>query len=154
CRRYPAAAGLVAALLALLLLATGGGVWLVRQQAERQAEAVRQEEALRKEGEAARTPAETFRAGVRFREGGDRLSQPRQLLDPAAPEDVRRQLDQAVADLDLAEKLDAARLQAATNVEGRFDFAGAERRYAAAFAQAGLAPESGDVEATAARVRT
>jgi serine/threonine-protein kinase len=154
CRRNPAGAGLVAALLALLLLATGGGMWLVRQQAERKYEALRQVETLRKEVEAARTQAEIFRDGLHFREGRERLLQTRQLLEAAGPDDLRRQLDQAVADVDLAEKLDAARLQAATNVEGRFDFAEAEQRYAAAFAQAGLAPELGDAEAMAARVRT
>jgi serine/threonine-protein kinase len=153
CRRNPTTAALVAALLALLLLATGGGVWLVRQQAERRAEAGRQEEALRKEVGTARAQAATFRDGFHFREARQLLLQARQRLEPAGPDDLRQQLDQAEADLDLAGKLDDARLQAATNVEGRFDFAGADRLYAAAFTEAGLGQEGDNVEAVAARVK-
>jgi serine/threonine-protein kinase len=154
CRRNPMTAGLLAALLALLLLASGGGVWLVQQQAERRAEARRQDEALFKEVGAAQAQAATFRNVFHFREGRERLLQARQLFGPTAPNDLRRQLDQAVAELNLAEKLDAARLQAATNVEGRFDFAGAQRLYAAAFAELGLDRMGDDVEAAAAGVRT
>jgi serine/threonine protein kinase len=82
CRRNPTTAGLVAALLALLLLATGGGVWLVRQQAERRAGAERQEKALRKEVETALTQAVSFRNGFHFREGRELLLQVRQRLQP------------------------------------------------------------------------
>jgi serine/threonine-protein kinase len=125
----------------------------VRQHAERQAEAGRREEALRKDVGLALAQAVTFRDGFHFREAHELLEQARQHLEPAGPDDLRRQLDQARADLDLAAKLDAARLQAATNDEGRFDFAGAELLYAAAFAEAGLGQEGDNVEAVAARVR-
>jgi serine/threonine-protein kinase len=153
CRRHPTGAALVAALLALFLLASGGGVWLVWQQAERRAEAARQEEALRKDVGTALDQAVSLRDGFHFREGRELLQQTRQRLEPAGPDDLRRRLDQALADLDLAEHLDAARLHAATYVEGKFDFAGAERRFAAAFAEAGLGQEGNDTETVAARVR-
>jgi serine/threonine-protein kinase len=153
CRRYPTAAALGAALLALLLLATGGGVWLVQQQAERRAEARRQEEALCKEVGAALAQAANFRDGSLFREGRELLLEARQRVEPAGPDDLRRQLDQGQADLDLAQRLDAARLQAATYVEFKYDCAEAERLYAAAFADAGLGQVGDDVEATAARVK-
>jgi serine/threonine-protein kinase len=146
CRRNPAGAGLLAALLALLLVATGGGVWLVRQHAERQAE-------LRKEVGAALDQAVSFRQGFHFREARALLEQAGQRLEPAGPDDLRRQVEQASADLDLAEHLDAARLHAATLVEGRADYAGAERLYAAAFAAAALGPEGDNSAAVAARVR-
>jgi serine/threonine-protein kinase len=153
CRRNPTAAALVAALLALFLLATGGGLWLVREQAERRTEAARQEEALRKDVGTALAQAVGLRQGFHFREGRELLLRVGQRLGPAGPDDLRRGLDQARADLNLAERLDAARLLAATYVEGKFNSAGAERLYAAAFAEAGLGQEGDPAEAVAARVR-
>jgi serine/threonine-protein kinase len=97
--------------------------------------------------------AVTFRQGFHFRESRELLGQARQRLEPAGQDDLRQQLDRAWADLDLAERLDAARLRAATYVEGKFDSAGAERLYAAAFAEAGLGQEGDDVEAVAVRVK-
>jgi serine/threonine-protein kinase len=154
CRRNPTMAGLLTALLVLLLVATGGSVWLVQQRAERRAEARRQEMALRRDIEAAQIQAAAFRNGLHFREGRERLQQARRLLESAGPDDLHQSLDQAVADQDLAEKLDAARLQAATNMEGRFDFSGGERLYAAAFALAGLDRAGGDPEEVSARVQS
>jgi serine/threonine-protein kinase len=153
CRRNPTTAGLLGALLALLLLATGGGVWLVRQRAERRAETVRQEEALRQDVGTALAQAASFRDGSHFREGRELLEQAKQRVEPAGPDGLRQRLGQARADLDLAERLDAARLRAASYVEGKFDFAGAERLYAAAFAEAGVGQEGDDVEAVAERVK-
>jgi serine/threonine-protein kinase len=152
CRRNPTGAGLVATLLALLLLASGGTVWFVRHQADRRVEAARQEEELRTEVATALTQAVGFRKGFQFRAGRELLEQERQRLE-AGPDDLRQRVDQARADLDLDEHLDAARLKAATYVEGKFDFAGAERLYASAFAEAGLGRVGDDVETVAARVK-
>jgi eukaryotic-like serine/threonine-protein kinase len=79
-------------------------------------------------------------------------------LGPAGPDDLRRQVDQERADLDLAENLDTARLRAATPVEGRFEIAGAgslyaESLYEETFAKAGLGGPGDDSEVAAARVR-
>jgi serine/threonine-protein kinase len=153
CRRKPAMASLLVSVLTLALLATGSGVWLVRQEVERRAEARRQEESLRKDVGTALAQAVNFRQGYHFREGRDVLHQASQRVEAAGPDDLRRQVNQAQADLDLAERLDAARLQAATNVDGKFDFAGADQQYAAAFAEAGLGHEGDDVETVAARVK-
>jgi hypothetical protein len=106
CRRNPTGAALVAALLALLLVATGGGVWLVRQHAERRAEARRQEETLRKEVGTALAQAVSFRKGFHFRQGRELLEQARERLEPAGSDELRRQVDQARTDLDLTEHLD------------------------------------------------
>jgi serine/threonine-protein kinase len=152
CRHNPPKVALVAALLALLLLATGGGVWLLGERARRRAEAARQEEELRREVGTALAQAVRFRKAFHFREARELLEQTRDRLEPAGPDDLRRRLDQARDDLNLAERLDAARLQAKTTVEGEWDRAGGERLYAAAFAEAGLGRE-GEVEAMAARVR-
>src|SRR5262249_11097609 len=67
CKRHPTWAALAAALLALVGLAAGGGVWFVREQAERRAEVVRQEETLRKEVGTALAQAVRFRKGFHFR---------------------------------------------------------------------------------------
>jgi tetratricopeptide (TPR) repeat protein/serine/threonine protein kinase len=153
CRRNPSLAGLLGAVLALLLVATGGGVWLVRQHAERQAEAARRIEELRKEVRAALAQAVGFRKGYHFHQARELLDQARERLEPAGPDELRRQVEQARADLDLVEHLDAARLHAATIVEGRVAFAGAEPLYAAAFAKAGLGRKGDNSKAVAARVR-
>jgi serine/threonine protein kinase/Flp pilus assembly protein TadD len=148
-RRNPA----LAALLALALLATGGGVWFVQQRAEQRAEAARQAQELRKEVVAAVAQAGRLRQGFHFDQGRELLEQARQRLAPAGPDDLRELVRQALADLDLAERLDAASFKAMTVVEGRnLDFAGAERLYAAAFAEAGLGREGDDSAALAARV--
>src|SRR5262249_23708573 len=86
-RRNPALAALLAALLALALLATGGGVWLVRQRAERRAEAARQAQELRKEVGTALAQAVRLRRGFHFGQGRELLEQARQRLAPAGPDD-------------------------------------------------------------------
>jgi serine/threonine-protein kinase len=75
-RRNPAAAALVAAALALVGLAVGGGLWLEQQQAERRAETARQEGRTWQAMEAALAQAAMFRRQGRWpeaqaaREGG------------------------------------------------------------------------------------
>jgi serine/threonine-protein kinase len=146
CRRNPTRAALLASTLALVGLASGGGVWVVQQRARHDAE-------LRSDVGTAVTQAESLRKGFHFREAQELLGQARQRLEAAGPDDLRGQVDQARADLDLAENLDKARLQAARLVAGRYDKAGAEPLYASAFADAGLGREGDDSEVVAARVR-
>src|SRR5262249_25420682 len=88
-----------------------------------------------------------------FSEARELLEQVRQRLEPAGPDDLRRQVKQARADLDLAERLDAARLQAAAFVGGEYNPAGVEPGYVAAFAEAGWGREGDDINAASARVR-
>ncbi len=66
---------------------------------------------------------------------------------------MRRQVDQARADLELVEILDNARLQTNSPVKGRFEVGWADPLYAAAFANAGLGQPGDDSAAVAARVR-
>jgi serine/threonine-protein kinase len=138
---------LVAAGLALVLLAAGGGLWLLHVQTERRTE-------LRRDVSTAVAQAVSFRKGFHFDEARELLDQAGQRLGMAGPDELRRQVDQAWADLKLAEGLDRARLRTMATVEERNDFAGAERLYAAAFADAGLGREGDDVAAVAARVQT
>jgi serine/threonine-protein kinase len=144
---------LAAAGLALVLLAAGGGLWLHLVQAERRAEAERQEQSLRQEVEATLTQAVSFRKGFHFGKARELLEHVRQRLEQVGPDDLRRRASQARDDLILVERLDAARLQAATNVGGKLDVAGGERKYAAAFSGSGFDWEGEDDMALAARVR-
>jgi serine/threonine-protein kinase len=158
CRRNPTSAGLLAALLAMALLATGGGVWLVRQQAERRAEAARQEHELRKEVRTALAQAVSFRDGFQFAKARELLEQIGQRLEPAGPDDLRRRVARGRADLDLVDRLDAIRLKRVTSVEERFSNAHfsnarADQDYETAFRDAGLGKIHGDAKAVAARVK-
>jgi tetratricopeptide (TPR) repeat protein len=152
-RRNPTAAALVATALALVGLAGGGGVWLVQQRAEQRAEATRHDAELRSDVGTAVAQADRLRKGFHFREARELLEQARQRLEPAGPDELRRQVDQGLADLDLAEHLDAARVKAATARRQQLDLARVELLYASAFAEAGLGREGDDVEAVAANVR-
>ena len=110
-RRKPTAAALVATAVALIVLAIGGEMHFVQQQAERRAE-------LRTGVRTAVDQALSLRNGFHFQEARALLEQARQRLGPAGPDTLRRQVDQAQADLKLVENLDAARLRAAMPVEG------------------------------------
>jgi tetratricopeptide (TPR) repeat protein len=144
CRRNPTVAALLVTALALVGLASGGGVWLVRQRAE-----------LRNEVVTTVAQAVSLRQGFHFHEARQLLEQVRQRVERAGPDDLRRQVDQARADVDLAQRLDDARTRAATLVhaDGIFDLAAAEPLYASAFADAGLGRDGDDSEAVAAAVR-
>jgi tetratricopeptide (TPR) repeat protein len=145
-RRNPLATALVVTALALVGLASGGGARLVQQRAVRATE-------LRGDIGIVLAQAEHLRNGFHFREAGELLEHARQRLEPAGPDDLRRQVDQCRADLHLAERLDAARVKAATARRQQFDLARLELLYASAFAEAGLGREGDDVEAVAANVQ-
>jgi serine/threonine-protein kinase len=145
-RRNPAAAGLLAMALVVVGLASGGGVWFVQQRARHEGE-------MRSDVDTAVAQAARLRKGFHFSEAQELLEQARQRLEPAGPDDLRRRVDQARADLKLAKHLDEARLQAAALAGVYYDAPGAERSYAEAFAEAGLGREGDDVGMVAARVR-
>jgi tetratricopeptide (TPR) repeat protein/tRNA A-37 threonylcarbamoyl transferase component Bud32 len=145
CRRKPAVAALVATALALVGLASGGGVWLVQQRARHDAE-------MRNDVGTAVAQAESLRKGFHFREARELLEQARLRLGPAGPEDLRRQVDQGRGDLDLVERLDSARIRSETLREEKSEPAKYDPLYASAFAEA-LGQEGDDVETVAASVR-
>jgi tetratricopeptide (TPR) repeat protein len=139
-RRHRAlVAGVTTAVLALLVTGGIGVFWLVEQGAE-----------LRKGAEAALAKAADLRREARWAEAEAVLEQASARLGEGGPPDLRRRVAQARADLRLVQRLDSARLKAATLVEGRLDRAGAEQDYASAFAQARLG-QAADV--VAARIR-
>jgi tetratricopeptide (TPR) repeat protein len=142
-RRKPTAAALAATALAMLALMITSGVWLVQRRAE-----------LRNEVSTALTQAFRLRKQFHFREARALLEQARQQLVPVGPDDLRRQVDGALDDLELVENLDKARLGGATPVEGRwFDRTAALPLYEKALAQIGVGRPGDDVKAILARVR-
>jgi tetratricopeptide (TPR) repeat protein len=142
--------GLAAAVLAVLAVLAVGGLWLQRQQAEE----ARQAESLRRDVEALLAQAIGFRQGAHFKEAGELLGQAQQRLGPDGAADLREQVDQALADTELARRLDAARQRALTVVEGwKANDAGTEQEYAAVLKEAGLGQEGEDAGVVAARVR-
>jgi tetratricopeptide (TPR) repeat protein len=128
CRRKPTAAGLLAALLALVLLAVGGGLWSEGQKAERQGRA-------REAVEAALGQLPDLRRQGRWAEAEAVLTQARSRLDEARSDDLRLRLAQAEEALQRAAELERLRLSPATEA-GRFDYRSMTAAYARAFGQA------------------
>jgi eukaryotic-like serine/threonine-protein kinase len=128
--------------LALVGLAIGGGVWLVRQRAELQSEV-------------ATTVAQavSLRRRFHFQEARQLLEQVQQRVARAGPENLRRQVDRARADVILTQGLDNARTQAANFADGTFTHSAAEPLYVSAFADAGLGRDGDEIEVVAAAVR-
>ena len=144
CRRNPTVAALLITALALVGLASGGAVWLVEQRAE-----------LRSEVVTTVAQAVRLREGFHFHEARQLLEQVRPRVERAGSKDLRRQVNQATADVILAQRLDDARAQAATlvNADGLHDPATAEPLYLSAFADAELGREGDACETIAAAVR-
>jgi tetratricopeptide (TPR) repeat protein len=69
------------------------------------------------------------------------------------PADLCRRVQQMRDDLTLMGQLEQVRLKKATIVEGKFDYASADRDYAARFREQGLAAEGEDPEVVAARIQ-
>jgi serine/threonine-protein kinase len=160
CRRHPTRAGLLLTALILVAVVSAGGVWLVRQRAEGRAEGGRQSVESRNVISAAVAQAERLCKGFQFREARavlERASGPLengwQRLSPEARDDLRHQMKQAGIDIDLTERLDTARLQALSIVEGNVDPAKAEPLYVSAFVEAGLGKAGDDIDALAATIR-
>jgi serine/threonine-protein kinase len=152
-KRRKLAVGLAAAVLALIVASAGGGLWLERQQAERRAEQARQEAERRQAVTAALEKAAELQQAARWAEAQAVLEQAQQRLDAADEAEFGVRVRQALADLKLVGELDTIRLEASTLVEGRFDFAGADRKYAEAFRAVGLGGPGDPVDVVAARIR-
>ncbi len=142
--RKPATAGLLAALLALLMLTVGGGLWLNRQQAVRQGRA-------REAVNTALSQIPDLRRQSRWPEAQSVLAQARIRLDEASSNDLRWRLARAAGDLQLAATLERLRLTP-TIEAGRFDYRDITEEYTRAFDQAGLDVWA-DEQTVAARIR-
>jgi serine/threonine-protein kinase len=152
-RHQTAVTATAAAVLVALLLGGGGAFLFERQWAERRAEQARQEAQLRQGIEAALADVARLQGQARWGEARAVVTQAASRLGEEGPQDLRVQVQRAREDLDLVARLDAIRLSKASWVEGAFDYEGADRGYAAAFAEGGLATEGDDPTAAANRVR-
>ena len=97
--------------------------------------------------------AVSLRQGLHFHEARQLLEQLRQRVERAGSVDLRQQVDQAGTNVNLAQRLDSARIKAATLAGGKDGLAVAEPLYVSAFAEAGLGQEGDDSKAVSARVR-
>jgi serine/threonine-protein kinase len=140
--RHPTGAALVATALALVGLASGGSVWLVQQQDQRRT-------ALRNQVGTTVGQAESLRQQFHFHEARQLLDQARQQVEPAGPDDLRQQVKQARADLELAADLDMARMSAVPPAES----ARAESKYEETLAKAGIVRQGDNSAEIAVRVR-
>jgi serine/threonine-protein kinase len=158
-KRRPAVAALWAAGVLAVLLVVGGWAWLEQQaadqrarDAELRAREAEREARLRQGVATALSKAADLQQQANWGAARAVLDQVQAQLH-GAPADMRRQVEQAQADLRLVSQLDAVRLKAATWVQGGFDYVAVERDYAEAFRAAGLGQPGEKVQTVAARVR-
>jgi serine/threonine protein kinase/Flp pilus assembly protein TadD len=154
CRLNPAWAALATAIVALIGLAVGGGLWVQQQRVQRRAEAVLRAGRARDVVEALIGQAERLRQQGLWSEARTVLAQAERQLNDSGGHGLPERLQRAQADLELAARLEH-------NAIGRTDFPRRESQYpavaadyAAAFRGAGLAAadEETDAESVAARI--
>jgi serine/threonine-protein kinase len=142
------AIGLAAAILAVVAL--GGGTLLLMQhhEAEQSREQARRQQAT----ESARARAADLRHQGRWAEALTVLEQLDQRLDESDGP-VRREVEQALVELQLVKRLETIRLGAATGKRGAFARTLADREYEREFRAAGLGGPDELAETVAERIR-
>jgi tetratricopeptide (TPR) repeat protein len=141
-RRHQRLVAAAAAAVLVAVLAGGAGAWWLDRQAAERRQAV----------EAALAEVGRLQGEARWAEARAVLDQADSRLGAGGPADLRARLGRARAGLDLVARLDGVRLRKATIVEGRPDFPGADRGYAAALAEAGMGRVGDDPDAVARRL--
>ncbi len=169
---------LAASLLTLVTAGAAGGLWVQRQWAAQAAATLRQraavESALEKTGD--------LRRHSRWAEMQAILEQTRDRLGEAGPADLRQRVEQALADVELVDRLEAIRMKRLAVINGKMDSKdadkdkgadkdktankdkaadkdkaankyNADKDYAATFQEAGLGAEMEDAAAVAGRIR-
>ncbi|MCI0377588.1 MAG: protein kinase, partial [Gemmataceae bacterium] len=145
--------GLGAAVFALLALGSGVALLLQHQAAERHSELARQQGAMRQAIEAALKQAREHSQHERLGEARAVLAQAADRLGLDGPDDLRRQVQQVRADLELLARLDVASVKAATWRADSFDNAAAEGEYAQALEDVGIARPGESPEVVANRIK-
>jgi serine/threonine-protein kinase len=142
-------AGLAAAVLLLGLAGGGAGLWWTWQRTEQERQRAEQERAVNGYLEEV---AASLRAW-KLAEARAALERAEGRVAGGAPAALLRRVQQIRDDLTLVDSLDRIRLHAATHVNGKFDFASADRHYAALFRERGLAADGEAPGAVADRIR-
>jgi eukaryotic-like serine/threonine-protein kinase len=151
-KRRQLALALATAVLALVMLGVGGGLWLERQQAERQGETVRREARVRAAVDGALDQAAALRRQGRWPEAEAVIVQAESRLDESGLDDLWPRLKQARVELALVARLENIRLKRLPRWEGESDDRSASGQYAKEFSEAGLTVE-GDEAAVAMRIQ-
>jgi serine/threonine-protein kinase len=125
-KRRRLAVGLAAAVLMTLLIGGASGGWLVWQ---RQLTRHDVEPLLADAEEILRHPEKDLRLAEH------QLDQAQARMASGGPADLWQRLEARRRDLDMAKRLEKASLHATNVVEGKFDFRGGDRAYAAAFGE-------------------
>jgi serine/threonine-protein kinase len=154
CRRKPAVAALLATLLALTVLATGGGLWLERQRAEHREETARQEGRAWQAVDAALEKAAIFQQQGRWSEARAALEGAQSLLDTSTPPYLVERLRQARTDAEMVAELEEIRLRLTdSRASQETTSASAEKVYAVAFRNYGIPLLSVEPTEAADRIR-
>jgi serine/threonine-protein kinase len=148
-RRNPLAAGLAVAVLLLVLGGGGTGLWWREHQVQ-QAQALGEQ--ARAVGADLKEVARLLRGG-KPAEAGTVLVRAEGRVAGGAPEPLQAEVRQMREALDVAGELDRISARKATLVDGRFDWASADRDYARLFQERGLAEEGEDPGPAAERIR-
>jgi tetratricopeptide (TPR) repeat protein len=147
------ARALAAALLAVVAVGAVGTIMVQDQVGKRREEEARRDGDQRQLVESALEKATAMREQLRFREAAAMLAQGWKALGDGGPDDLRKRLELAEAQLALVKRMDTIEQRWATIVEGDFDRRGAAHDYAVAFKDAGLGGIGDEPEAVAKRVR-
>jgi tetratricopeptide (TPR) repeat protein len=140
-RRNPTATALIVTAALLLGLATAAGLREWGLAMRRRAELKQWSERL--------SMVTNLQEEGRFDEARGILQQP-----DAGIADLRKRIEQALANLDLVERLDVIRLSRGWNTQGdAIDYAGSSRRYAVAFRERGLGDLPDHPDRVAARLK-
>jgi Flp pilus assembly protein TadD len=140
-------AGLAAAVLLLGMGAGGGTLWWTRQRAEQERQQAEQVQAVNGDLEQVADLLQAWKLA----EAQTALVRAEGRVAGGGPADLLERVRQMREGLDLVDALDRVRLKAATIVEGKFDYASADREYARLFQERALAVEGEDPRAVADR---
>jgi serine/threonine-protein kinase len=140
---------LAGSVMVTVLCLGGGALWWIGDRAARRA-------AAEMAAQAALDKAHGLEQQDRWPEALAVLEPMRAQVTGAGQEDLRRRVEQAVADATLVQQIETIRLNRKTWVDGRNFMRGldADKDYVATFREAGLAKEEDDVAVVAARIGT
>jgi serine/threonine-protein kinase len=143
---------LAVAVLGLFGFGIRDGLYLHRQHELRGLERTQRQQEIQAVAETTLEKADGLQRQARWAEARALLEQLTTQLGEA-PQELRARVEQALADVVLVGELEAIRWKKAAVVDNAFDFAGADRDYAAVFREHGLAGEGEDTDRVAERLR-